>query len=95
MGPDGSLPFGPFVCLILLLLPINPMRPYPLPKDLTREFNRLVTTLYQLLSTNGLDPANHLTVGDFSDTVKGSARTRFALYLSFSATELFLKLNSQ
>jgi hypothetical protein len=51
------------------------MRPYPLPKDITREeFNRLVTGLYQLLAEKGLDPASHLTVGDFNDTANGTAR---------------------
>ena len=72
------------------------MRPCPLPKDITREeFNRLVTGLYQLLVEKGLDPANHLTVGDFNDTVNGTARPRFALYVSSTATELLLTLNSE
>ena len=72
------------------------MRPYPLPKDITREeFNRLIIGLYQLLAVNGLDPANHLTVGDFNDTVNGKACPRFALYVSFTATELLLTLNSK
>ena len=71
------------------------MRPYPLPKDITREaFNRLVTGLYQLLAANGLDPANHLTVGDFNDTANGTAPPRFALYVSFTAS-LLLKFNSK
>ena len=67
------------------------MRPYPLPKDITREeFSSLVTGLYQLLATKGLDPANHLTVGDFNDSVDGKARPRFSLYLSYNATEILL-----
>jgi len=70
------------------------MRPYPLPKDITREeFNGLVTSLYQLLAEKGLDPADHLTVRDFNDTASGTARPRFALYVSFTATELLLTLN--
>ena len=72
------------------------MRPYPLPKDITREeFNHLVTGLYQLLAEQGLDPSNHLTVGDFNDTANGTARPRFALYVSFTATELLLTLNTK
>jgi hypothetical protein len=56
------------------------MRPYPLPKDITREeFNGLVTDLYQLLAAKGFDPAAHLVVGDFNDSVHGKARPRFAL----------------
>ena len=71
------------------------MRPYPLPKDITREeFNRLVTALYQLLAAKGVDPANHLTVGDFDDSVDGNARARFALYLSYTATEIVLGIKA-
>jgi hypothetical protein len=68
------------------------MRPYPLPKDITREeFNRLVTGLYQLLDAKGFDPAAHIVVGDFNDSVDGNARPRLALYLSYTATEIVLK----
>ena len=69
------------------------MRPYPLPKDITREeFNGLVTNLYQLLAAKGFDPATHLIVGDFNDSVGDKARTRFGLYLSYTATEIVLKM---
>jgi hypothetical protein len=69
------------------------MRPYPLPKDITREeFNRLVSSLYQLLAEKGLDPETHLTVGDFNDSVPDRTRGRFALYLSYAATEIVLKM---
>jgi len=79
-------------CLIQLWSQSTRMRPYPLPKDITREeFNGLVTALYQLLATKGLDPAAHLTVGDFDDSVGDKARTRFALYLSYTATEIVLQ----
>ncbi len=68
------------------------MRPYPLPKDILREdFNGLVTDLYQLLATKGFDPAAHLVVGDFNESVDGRPRPRFALYLSYTATEIVLK----
>jgi hypothetical protein len=68
------------------------MRPYPLPKDITREeFNGLVTSLYQLLAAKGLDPVTHLTVGDFNDSFYEKTRPRFALYLSYTATEIILK----
>jgi hypothetical protein len=69
------------------------MRPYPLPKDITREeFNRLVSGLYELLTVKGFDPAAHIVVGDFNDSIDGSARARFALYLSYTATEIVLKM---
>ena len=84
---------GPFFCPDNFVLS---MRPYPLPKDITREeFNRLVTGLCQLLTEKGLDPVNHLTDGAFNDTANGTARPRFALYVSFTATELLLTLNSK
>ena len=71
------------------------MRPYPLPKDITREkFNDLVTDLYQLLASKGFDPAAHLVVGDFDDSVDGKVRSRFALYLSYTATELVLGIKA-
>jgi hypothetical protein len=87
-GSDGSTIRAFFLSSELL----TPMRPYPLPKDITREeFNGLVTDLYQLLAAKGIDPGAHLTVGDFDDSVGDKARTRFALYLSYTATEIVLK----
>jgi hypothetical protein len=68
------------------------MRPYPLPKDITREeFNRLVTQLYQLLAAKGIDPSTNLTVGDFHETVDGKTRPRLALYVSYTATQILLE----
>jgi hypothetical protein len=68
------------------------MRPYPLPKDITREeFNRLVAGLHQLLADKGFDPTAHLVVGDFNDSVDDKDRPRFGLYLSYTATEIVLK----
>jgi hypothetical protein len=69
------------------------MRPYPLPKDITREeFNRLVSGLHELLTVKGFDPTAHIVVGHFNDSIDGRARARFALYLSYTATEIVLKM---
>jgi hypothetical protein len=62
------------------------MRPYRLPKNITREeFNNFVNHFSQLLAAQGIDPATNLTVGDFNDSVDGKTRTRFALYISEAA----------
>jgi hypothetical protein len=43
----------------------------------------------------GLDPVTHLTVGDFNDSFYEKTRPRFALYLSYTATEIILKASSK
>jgi hypothetical protein len=68
------------------------MRPWPLPKGITRDqFKDLVDHLYHLLAANGLDASSHLSVGDFDEIIDGKIRHRFALFISETVVQILEK----
>ena len=68
------------------------MRPWPLPKGMTRgQFNDLVDHLYHLLAANGLDASSHLSVGDFDEIVDGKIRHRIGLFISDTVVQILEK----
>ncbi len=65
------------------------MRPWPLPKGMTRDqFNDLVAHLYDLLAANGLDASSHLSVGDFDEIIDGKICHHFALFISDTVVQI-------
>jgi hypothetical protein len=68
---------------------VAPMRPWPLPKGMTRDqFNDLVAHLNHRLAANGLDPSSHLSVGDFDEIIDGKIHHRFALFISDTVVQI-------